>query len=358
MKNTEEYATHAANTMVAELFEPAGFDTNQWSGEPLSEKLKASRGYPTQKALRKDGKAIGQCLPSQTSAGGETNIFLSPVLGLGSPLRGPNGEHDGEDSVFVLACLAHEVAHAANGNGLGGPHGSAFAAICDAIGLEGPATETRPGPKFKVWAESYIKRFGSYNFHAITVETLPSASTKLLKVVCINPDCPTQPKGYPTRATWKWIYEFGCDFCACCRERKGVYLPRLKGKPGGKGAGDQDPGAQPVAIGPGGDGLPDEYTKPDVDFVTDPDEGKDGEGKDGEPGDGEPSDEETDATGKGGEEKAKSPSKKSKREGGSAKTDDAAGSGKHKAVLESHPVDLDCDCPNCTAARKLAGLGV
>jgi hypothetical protein len=54
----------------------------------------------------------------------------------------------------LAATVAHELIHTALPWEAG--HGPRFAAIAGAIGLEGPAEATMPGPHFKAWAEKTL----------------------------------------------------------------------------------------------------------------------------------------------------------------------------------------------------------
>jgi hypothetical protein len=82
---------------------------------------------------------VGECWSESHSADGHIEIMISPVL---------------DDPMRVAGTLAHELVHATGRHA----HGSHFAKLAGAIGLEGKMTATTEGEAFKQAAARYAKQ--------------------------------------------------------------------------------------------------------------------------------------------------------------------------------------------------------
>lgn len=165
-------------------------------GSPLPEKIKVSCGWPSYGARNKKSRTIaGECWSTTLSHGGNTEIFISPII---------------DDSLQAGHILVHELTHAAVGLAKG--HGKEFKKVALSVGLTGPMRATTAGPRLAERLNTLISDLGLYP-HA-SLETLTSGrkkqGTRLLKVIC--PEC-----GYTVRTTAKWL-EVGLPTCPCGTE--------------------------------------------------------------------------------------------------------------------------------------------
>lgn len=105
----EQWLTEISDLMLADLFLPCSAEIR------ADMRLKLSVGFPPGRK-----KAIGFALASQASTEGYNEIFISPV---------------NDESLVVLAVLAHEIIHAIDDCKSG--HKGEFARIARAIGFVG-----------------------------------------------------------------------------------------------------------------------------------------------------------------------------------------------------------------------------
>lgn len=158
----------------------------------LPKNIRVTCGFPSQHARSAKVKAIGESWTSRVSADKTYEVLVSPV----------------EDrSIEVAAILAHELAHVADDHRHG--HRGPFKMLVHELGLEGPATATYPGEKFKQMMKPIIKLHGHYPHAAL--EVLPEykkQTTRLIKCLCKNPGC-----GYTCRVTRMWLDRFGAPLC-------------------------------------------------------------------------------------------------------------------------------------------------
>lgn len=137
-------------------------------GITVPEAIRVSCGWPSRGALARRKRTIGECWHADHGAKGAAEVFISPLLA---------------DQTEVLATLAHELAHASLGYGIG--HKAPFARLVKAIGLEGKPTATYAGEKFKLWVSSAIERLGPYPHEAMSaVSRQKKQATRLRKYVC------------------------------------------------------------------------------------------------------------------------------------------------------------------------------
>ena len=302
--NREAYLTDFADKIIDRFLAPAGFETNSETGQPLSDKVRVSVGWPTTRALNKYGRTIGQCFHPRWSKAGYTEIFVSPYL---------------DDVIQVGSTLVHELLHAALPFTYG--HDHRFEAACLSIGLTGPATATVAGQQLAADLAQIVAEIGPYPHSAIDISMIPKATTRLLKCACVNENCPTQQNGgLVVRITWKWAkdlangnpsnpttmkplpngttsYMFLNFPCPVCAENMALFLDTVN-QPGGGGEKGKDDSTEAPDINTGsgeGGGETD-----DKNIVT-PDNGTElpEDEPDFEPAEGD-EDENTDVTSVGG----------------------------------------------------------
>lgn len=166
-------------------------------GKPVPESVRISIGFPRGS---RGGHAIGQCWGNQASADANNEIFISPELGLSAP--GVNEAR--EQSITVLAVLAHELVHATVGVEAG--HKGPFKQLATAIMLEGKMTATVPSVSFKEWANPFLTKHGFFPMGKLSKDGRKKQGTRLLKCEC--DDC-----GYVARVTAMWIKQAGTPVC-------------------------------------------------------------------------------------------------------------------------------------------------
>src|SRR5260370_36002351 len=98
--------------------------------------------------------------------------------------------------------LAQELVNATGRQG----HGSHFAKLARAIGLEGKMTATTEGDAFKQAIAPILEAVGPYPHAELSKKTRTKQGTRLLKLQC--PMCP-----YTVRITRKWLAEGGATAC-------------------------------------------------------------------------------------------------------------------------------------------------
>jgi len=172
--NREAYLI-AAVELVRPLFAEAGATIPP---------VRVSVGWP---GSRKGLRAIGSCWRKEASADGSFQIFVSPVL---------------SDTVEALACLVHELAHAAtNCSG----HDHAFSVVARGIGLEGKLTSTMAGSSLtRRLNADVVGKLGQYPHAKLDPgqSGQKTQTTRLIKCVCPS-------SGYVVRTTRAWIEKYG-----------------------------------------------------------------------------------------------------------------------------------------------------
>jgi len=161
-------------------------------GAPLPQ-VRVSVGW-----ARGSRKAIGQCWDASATEDGVAQIFISPSLVdlVGTPI-----EDEGEAKAGVLDVLLHECIHAAIGNKE--KHGPVFRKTAHAVGLGGKMTATRPTGACCVRLSALAETLGPWP-HAKITATQSKQTTRMIKVVCSDPEC--ECGGYSVRTTSKWIH--------------------------------------------------------------------------------------------------------------------------------------------------------
>lgn len=178
MNTREDWLTTAVNELRP-VFDAVKF--------PLPANIRVTCGFPSRRA-RSRHKTIGEHWSGAASEDGTHEILISPVE---------------DDPVQVFAVLVHELAHAAtDGDG----HGARFTRCVRALWLEGKATATVPGDRFKHEFGQLIESLGVYPHARLNVGVnAVKQSTRLIKAHC--PHC-----GYTIRLSDKWVRQ-GLPIC-------------------------------------------------------------------------------------------------------------------------------------------------
>jgi hypothetical protein len=157
--------------------------------------IRVSIGFPSHRALSLKKRVVGQCWSTESSPGGVSEIFVSPLL---------------NDGLEAGATLAHEMVHAAVGTKAG--HKAPFKRVAVKLGLEGKMTSTVPGAELTERLNDLICKVGSYPHMGLNpvLSGVKKQGTRLLKGEC--PDC-----GYTIRVTQKWA-DAGMPVCPCGEE--------------------------------------------------------------------------------------------------------------------------------------------
>lgn len=180
---------HDAAQMVLGKYEAAF--TEQFGDEGFDhlKSIRVSTGFPSRRG--ENGKVIGQCWNSKSTADASHHVFISPLL---------------EDSVRVVSTLAHEMVHAADDGKSG--HKGKFTRAVRAMGLKGKPTATFAGEEFEEWVKNdVVPVLGKYPHVALSPTlTIKTQKTYMRKIQC--PAC-----GCIVRMTQKWLDEAGAPFC-------------------------------------------------------------------------------------------------------------------------------------------------
>ncbi len=159
----EQWLSESADLILNEIIAPV------WEVRTTL-KLKVSVGYAPN--TKTNSRTIGCCLSSFASTQGYNEIFISPVI---------------DDSMVILATLAHEVIHAVDDNESG--HRGDFCTIARKIGLEGKITATVAGDDLKAHLQQYIDILGDIPHAAVDLSGQKRQVNRNLKVWCNDDDC-------------------------------------------------------------------------------------------------------------------------------------------------------------------------
>ncbi len=186
-------------------------------GYPLPEKIVATMGFPS-KGWR--GTAIGECWSSGASAAGIVEIFIHPCqIGV----------------MRIANILTHELCHAAHEqwhddnakpakDGTPRPyrpnHGKRFAAIGDALDLEGEPKEMMGGAAWEAWASVLVDELGPMPFDPLAayVKKEKKQTTRMLKFAHEGCDG-AEGEDYIWRASAKHVGDKERVSCPCCGKR-------------------------------------------------------------------------------------------------------------------------------------------
>ena len=173
----------------------AGAPGGPW---PVPDKLRISVGWPSERALSKKKRVIGQCWHPKCSADAHHEIFVSPVLG---------------DAHQAAETVLHEMIHAVVGTECG--HKGAFVACAKAVGFLKPWTSTPASDELKARLQGVLANLPAFPHATLDAEEIEKLrkkqTTRLVKVEC-------GACGYTARTTRKWLEERGAPICPCNKE--------------------------------------------------------------------------------------------------------------------------------------------
>lgn len=185
--NREEWL-HALAAKLAPWFQEAG--------HPIPASVRLACGFPSQAALARRKRRIGECWAKAASADAKTiHIFISPVLA---------------NELEVAETVLHELIHAALPFGVG--HKGPFVKMAKGFGLQAPWTATTASPELKARLNALLSMMPERYPHAAlqAVNRRGSKGSRLLKVAC--PEC-----DYTVRVTRMWL-DKGLPTCPCGTE--------------------------------------------------------------------------------------------------------------------------------------------
>lgn len=160
------------------------------AGAILPPEVRASCGWPSVGATRRQRKRIGECWFPEAAGDKHWHLFVSPAVA---------------DPIEILAVLVHELVHVHAGRQAG--HGAPFARLAKRLGLRSPWTATVAGPEHTARLNGLAAGLGGYPHGALRAGThRRKEGTRLLKVAC--PRC-----GYTVRVTRKWLELAGAPIC-------------------------------------------------------------------------------------------------------------------------------------------------
>jgi len=157
---------------------------------PTDRPFRISIGFPS----GRPSKVLAQCWKAKASADNTNEIFVSPTV---------------DDSIEILAALAHELIHYTDDCESGHQHH--FAKVARAIGLEGKLTATVAGPTLTEQLQQYVDLLGPIPHAKLDANESgkKKQGTRMLKVEC---DC----CGFAFRATQKHIDSIQFTDCLAC----------------------------------------------------------------------------------------------------------------------------------------------
>ena len=149
-----------------------------------------SIGFPS----GRPSKVLAQCWKMEASADQVNEIFVSPTV---------------DDSIEILAALAHELIHYSDNCNSG--HQNHFARVARAIGLEGKLTATTAGAALARQLAGYVELLGDIPHGKLdaSLSGKPKQTTRMLKVTCDKCD-------FAFRATQKNIDLMEFFECLAC----------------------------------------------------------------------------------------------------------------------------------------------
>jgi hypothetical protein len=157
---------------------------------PLPDQLRVTCGWPSQAALARIHRSIGECWPPAAGADRTVEIFISPCLG---------------SAIEASETLVHELIHAVGVKG----HRKSFSTIARTVGLMKPWRATTATPELRERLNALISQIGPYPHATLDRSMMPykKDGTRTQKLVCPN-------DGYTVRTTERWI-SVGMPTCPC-----------------------------------------------------------------------------------------------------------------------------------------------
>ncbi len=157
----EAWLNEAADLILFEVLGPV-----TGAGSLESYKIKISVGFSrTHKSNSR--LVLGTCFAKAASSDGYSEIFISPIA---------------DDSMQILATLAHELIHAIDDCKSG--HKGFFAKTARAIGLEGALTATVAGIKLKAKLAEYVELLGPIPHSKINLADQKKQANRNILVSC------------------------------------------------------------------------------------------------------------------------------------------------------------------------------
>jgi len=195
--NREAWLTKLASEIVPMIEPLAKAQYGQDWQMPL---YRLTAGFPSQRALSRTKKRIGECWTGRASADGAFEIIVSPLT-----IQNVEKEWHG---IAVAGTVAHELVHAADR--VANSHKGPFVRIVRQLGLTGKPTATTEGPEFIAKLNPILAQMPPLPF----VEFNASQHYKKQKTAMIRCKCPVD--GYILRTTEKWLAEAipKCPICS------------------------------------------------------------------------------------------------------------------------------------------------
>jgi hypothetical protein len=198
------------------------------AGSSLPDKIRISIGFGSVGARVESARVLGVTYSRTCSADGVNEIFISP---------------EDAETEHMLTTVLHELIHVADDCRSG--HRDAFTELATIMGFLAPMTSTPPSEELRERLREVAAELGHYPGAAFTPpekvrravaepkplpgdaptgladgvdpdEPAPTHSgpskqtTRMIKVACVDPECPTV--GYTVRTTRKWL-ELGHPLC-------------------------------------------------------------------------------------------------------------------------------------------------
>jgi hypothetical protein len=162
----EAWLTEAAQFILDDIIKP-----EMPAGWHPATGFRVALGYAPRSTAR--SKTIAVCIASAASGDGVNEIFVTPAI---------------DDSVDILAALAHEMVHYSDDCESG--HKNHFARLARAIGLEGKLTSTHAGQVLTEKLQDIVATLGHIPHAKIDLgKAKPKQSTRMLKVFCPDTEC-------------------------------------------------------------------------------------------------------------------------------------------------------------------------
>ncbi len=199
--NRETWLEKATN-LLRPYFKEKGYE--------LPDVVRVSCGWPSSRALSTKKRRLGECWHAAASSDGIKQVFVSPYV---------------SDSMEVLGVLVHELLHAALPDKTG--HKGPFKKGCIALGLDGPATCTKPDAALtrdlsallgEEEQEKYdlLPPYPQGKLDKLDEAVKDKQTTRMRKLVCIMND--DHPEDDIILRASKKALEKGTPMCFCGKE--------------------------------------------------------------------------------------------------------------------------------------------
>lgn len=201
----EQWLGACMSDLVPQILSPVHLDLSAETGEPITNQVRVSCGWPSARGLSRVKRSYGQTWPVSASADGHSEIFISPKVA---------------DSMHAAGVLLQNLLHVAVGPAI--KNGKAYQEACSAVGLYGKPTDPEVSDKLEEQLIGIIANLGDYPHAELDQSVMPKQSTRQLKAHCQNDACPSAAEGgYVMRLTAKWA-QFQTPVCPCCDEEMHV----------------------------------------------------------------------------------------------------------------------------------------